>query len=246
MIDVKQNIPAIAPNIVTYFGQVGAVAPFAYSVAAGGAGGTIDSVTGKYTAPQLTNYNPKKFIDTIKVTDTNGDVGVTTIMVLPFIGLLANIIQVEMGLQQEQVSLYQQKFNVPNDEKIHIAVGMLIQKPYGTKRYYEDKTSTLNEIVSTYWKCVAWVEIYSSTNLAFLRKEEIAAAIYSTYSEQIQEANNFKIAKIPSQFTNISSAEGPGIPYRFNISVSMLYTTSKEKAVPYYDNFESPQINVDD
>lgn len=245
MITVKQNLVAIAPNIQTFFGQTGAVEPFTFSVLPGGAGGSITS-EGLYTAPQISDYNPKKFIDTIQVQDVNGDKGTAKIMVLPVIGLIANIIQVEMGLEQDQVSLYQQKFNVPNDNKVHIAVGMLTQKPYATKREYKDIGSGLNEIVFTSWKCIAWVEIYSSSNLAFLRKEEIASALYSTYSEQIQDANNFKIAKMPSQFTNISSEQGPGIPYRFNISVSLLYTTSKEKPVPYFTNFENASINVDD
>lgn len=247
MITVKKNLYAIAPRIQTYFGQVGSVGAFTFSVLAGGAGGTIDPLTGLYTAPQLSDYNPKKFIDTIQVEDSLGTKGVTTIMVLPVLGLLAHIIQIEMGLTPEQVTLYQQKFKVPNDEKVYVAVGMLTQKPYGSNRTYKDGgVSTLNEIVSTNWKCIAWVEIYSSTNLAFLRKEEIAAAINSTYSEQIQEANNFKIAKMPSQFTNISSEHGPGIPYRFNISVSLLYTVSKEKSVPFFDNYEKFEINVDD
>lgn len=245
MITVLKNLQAIAPSIETMFSNTGAVGAVTYSVVAGGAGGTINALTGLYTAPQLSSYDPKKFVDTIQVEDSEGTIGTTTIMVLPYIGLLANIIQVEMGLNQDQVQLYQQKFKVPNDNSIHIAVGMLTQKPTGSKREYVQGAS-LKEIVSTYWKCVAWVEIYSASNLAFLRKEEIASAIHSTYSEQIQEANNFKIAKIPSQFTNISSEQGPGIPYRFNVSVQMTFTTSKEKEVPYYETFEEMQTNVDD
>lgn len=242
---VKQNLKAIAPNIETMFGQVGAVGSFTFSILPNGAGGTIDSATGLYKAPQLTNYNPKKFIDTIQVEDSLGTTATATIMVLPAIGLLAHIIQVEMGLSESQVQLYQQKFNVPNDSNVYVAVGMLTQKPFGSSKTYKDIGSGLNEVVSTMWKCIAWVEIYSSTNLAFLRKEEIAAAIFSTYSEQIQEANNFKIAKMPSQFTNISSADGPGVPYRFNISVNLSYTVSKEKPVPYFDQYEFATINVE-
>lgn len=245
-ITIQQNLKAIAPNIITNFGCVGAVGAKAFSVLAGGAGGVIDASTGVYTAPQLSDYNPKKFIDTIQVEDSEGTKATTTIMVLPHLGLLAHIIQIEMGLQENQVQLYQQKYKVPNDERIYVAVGMLTAKAIASKKEYVDIETGLNEVVTTNWRCNAWIEIYSSTNLAFLRKEEVAAAIGSTYSEQIQEANNFKIGKLPGQFNNVSSEQGPGIPYRFNITVPLLYTVSKTKPVPYFDNYEQPQFNVDD
>lgn len=244
MIIVNKNVKAISPNIETLFGQTGAIAPFTFSVLPNGAGGTITS-DGIYTAPNLNNYSAKRFVDTIQVEDSLGEIGTTTIMVLPAIGLIAHIIQEEMGLAQNQVTLYQQKFNVPNDEKIHIAAGILTQKPFGSKREYVQQPSALVEVVTNNWKCVGWVEVYSSTNLAFLRKEEIAAAINSTYSEMIQEANNFKISKMPSQITNISSSEGPSIPFRFNIAINFSFNTSKIKSVPYFDNYENSSINVD-
>jgi hypothetical protein len=244
-LEILQNLRAIAPGIVTPF-VCNSSDPVTWAVTAGGAGGTINE-DGIYTAPQLSSYDPKKFIDTITV-DDGTDTGTTTIMVLPVLGLLAHIIQTELELNMDQVQLYQQKFNVPNDNKVYIAVGMLTQKPYANKReYYENPDSLdLMEVVSTNWKCTAWIEIYSASNLAFLRKEEISAALFSTYSEQIQEANNFKIAKMPSQFTNISSAQGPGIPYRFNASVQLSFVTSKEKPIAYFEELPPLELNVDE
>jgi alpha-tubulin suppressor-like RCC1 family protein len=65
------------------FTETGGVSGYSWSVNAGGAGGTINSVSGVYTAPAAVGSGT----DTIKVTDSLGNTATTTITVLPALGV---------------------------------------------------------------------------------------------------------------------------------------------------------------
>lgn len=243
MITVIQNLTAISIGNSTSFGAIDAVGAITWAVLPNGAGGTIDS-NGVYSSPEnLTSDDPRKWIDTVEVTDSEGTKATSKIMVLHPIGLLGDIIMKEMGLPQDQVSFYNQKFNITKDTKIYISVGELSAKPYANNINY-DRTTGLEESVTTKFRSLAYVEVYGYSNLVFMRKGEAVSSLVSTYSEQQQEANSFKIGKIPQQFNNISKEDGPGIPYRFNITVAVSYSITKTKSVPYFDTFEDNEINT--
>jgi len=250
--NIQQNLTAIAERVETNFGTTDGVGLVVFTVLAGGAGGTITE-EGVYTAPVLNPLfasKPEKTIDTIQAEDSEGTIATATIRVLQPLGLLANIIAVEMGLEENQVHLYNQKFQLPKDQKVYLSVGVLTDKPFSNKVEYkevsvDEVTSKLVEVTSTSWRGMCSVEIQSSSTQALLRRHEVVMSLVSTYSEQQQEANSFKIAKLSSNFVNLSKEEGPGIPYRFNISVNMIYSTVKEKDVSYFENINPiPVIDI--
>lgn len=230
------NTNAISPNLTTYFLGTGGTSPYTYTVVPGGAGGSINATTGFYTSPGSTG------IDTIQVQDSLAATATKDIIVGTPLQLFCDILRNQLDLEDDQVFLWDQKFNLPQDSRLYIAVSLVSCKPFSNNNGFD---SDGNFISSTNFYSLLSLDIFSRNTLALDRKEEVILALKSIYSEQQQNLNSFFIAPLPTSFLNLSSVEGPAIPYRFNISVAIQYFVKKTPDVPYFDTFESVEVTTD-
>ena len=203
---------ALSPSLTTYFLGVGGTAPYVYSVLAGGAGGTINPITGFYTAPSVTGS------DSIQVTDAASGIQTVDILIGTPLELFCDVIQRKMNLGQGQVYLFDQKINIPTDSRLYVAVGVTSCKPFGNSNRlnasgFEDQSANFYSTLD--------INILSRGPEARDRKEEVILALNSIYSQQQQEQNGFYIGKISTSFVNLSEIDGSAIPYRFVISVAL-------------------------
>jgi hypothetical protein len=230
--------PAISPGIISYaYASVG-TAPYVYSVLPGGVGGTIDSSSGLYTPPSsIGNVT----YDQIQVSDLNGGIAYTSILVGDPLILFCDIIQQEMGLANGRVYLWDQKIMKPTDRDIYIPVSIVSCKPFSNSNQLNSDGTTTQ---STNMQATIQVDIISRGPAARTRKEEIILALNSDYAQSQQEKNSFYIGKIPagSHFVNLSEEDGSAIPYRFSISVNLQYFVTKSKTVPYFSTFSTPNV----
>lgn len=236
---LTSSVTAMATGRQTSFLASGGVAPYVYSIAPGGAGGTINPSTGLYTAPLSTTGK-----DNIIVTDATLATATKSILSCTPLELFCDILQTEMGLAQGRVYLWDQKIDQPKDNGLYIAVGVLSCKPFGNNTPIDGSGAGLNAVQSVNMFATLSVDIISRGPEARDRKEEVIMALNSIYSQSQQEANSFYIAKISSGFNNLSNIDGAAIPYRFNISVNMQYFVTKTKAVPYFDDFAQPGLTI--
>lgn len=230
---------AVKPNLSVYFGAQGGTAPYVFSVKAGGIGGTINASSGLYTSPSITG------LELLKVTDAVGDSAFAEVLVGSPLQLICDIIQVEMGLKKSQVFLWDQKYNVPNNEVLYVAVGVVSCKPFANNIRSDGSGSGLSAVQSTNFYSLVSIQIESRDSSALDRKEELVMALRSQYAQRQQELNSFFIGNLPSNFVNLSEIDGAAIPYQFNISVGVQYFISKTKPVEYYDTFETTEVVVD-
>lgn len=228
---------ALGPNLQTYFLGSGGTPPYNYVVLAGGAGGSINATSGLYTAPAVVQAAPEMLFDIVQVVDAVSDFFNLSILVGNPLMLFCDIIQKELGLDIGQVYLWDQKIDIPTDDRLYIAIGVLSCKPFGNSISYDGSGSGLSAVQSVNMQATLSVDILSRGVEARDRKEEIILALQSNYAQSQQETNSFYIAKISSGFVNLSQIDGAAIPYRFNISVNMQYSVRKTQAVPYYDTF---------
>lgn len=233
------NTQALAPNLFTYFSGSGGVSPYNYQVLPRGIGGTINSTTGLYTAPNLTGQ------DVIVVTDALGATASLPVMVGTPLDLLCDIIQKEMNLDQGQVYLWDQKINIPTDSRLYVAVGVLSCKPFSNNVRTKDSMSGLDAGQYANFLSTVSIDILSRGPEARLRKEEVILALNSIYAQSQQEINSFYVAKLTTAFVNLSQIDGAAIPYQFNLSVNMQYCFTKTKAVPYYDQFLPASVTTE-
>lgn len=248
-LSLTQSKSALAPGLTASFLGVGGGSGMTYSVISGGAGGTINSSTGLYTAPSTVNPDLKKLYDTIMVQDNLGAVATSRILVGTPLMLVCEILQREMGLANGRVYLWDQKIMQPTDSDLYIAVSNSSCKPFasnigpGLVGGVTD-WSVVEQRVNMH--AILDINIISRGPAARDRKEEIILALSSLYSEAQQEANSFHIGKLPpgARFLNLSQVDGAAIPYRYQISVGMQYTVVKSKAADYFDTFEDVEVET--
>lgn len=243
---VASSYTAVAPNRVVGFLASGGTAPYTYSVLPDGAGGSINSTTGVYTAPALVNPDPAKAFDVIVATDMLNVTAQTPLLVADALGLFCEILQNEMGLSNGRVYLWDQKLMQPKDSGLYIAVGVVTCKPFGNTVKPDTSGGGVNEIQSVNMMATLSIDLISRSTEALRRKEEALMALASYYSQSQQQANSFFVGKLPpgTQFANLSTIDGAAIPYRFNIAINIQYFVTKIKSTPYFDDFENAVVTV--
>lgn len=204
----------------------GGTPPYVYSISSNESGGTIDA-SGNYVAGYVIGR------DVITVMDATHATATTNIMVGCPLKLICDIIQKELSLVDGQVYLYNQKFNIPKDTELYVAVGVVSSKPFGNSISYD---STGKSVQSLNVRDTVSIDIMSRGTSALLRKEEVIMALNSSYAIKQQELNSFNISRIPTQMNNLSSLEGNAIPFRFNININVQYFVNKTKSSEYFDN----------
>lgn len=247
---LTQSKTAVGTGITASFLAVGGTGAVTYSVRQNpvGAGGTINSSSGLYTAPAIVNGGsfgkPDKLYDTIIARDSLGVVATANILVGSPLLLFCEIIQQGLGLAPGRVYLWDQKLMQPTDSGLYVAVSVPSCKPFGNTNTIDPTTG--NSVQSVNMLAQLQVDIISRDAEARDRKEELILALGSTYSQQQQEGNSFFVGKLPvgSQFTNLSSPDGAAIPYRFAIGISMQYFYTKTLVQDYFNNFPTPNLTT--
>jgi hypothetical protein len=244
---------ALGPGLTASFGAQGGTPPYSYSLAPfvqgkQGAGGSIDSASGLYTAPSEVNKDPRNFYDTVIATDSSSPVltAQTTILVGRPWNLLCEIFQKELGLPTNRVWTWNQKQDMPQDGKMFIILERPRSKPigsgvmpvgtpvgpggpgYNSTKIWSMVSATLD------------IHLYSRSNEADDRQAEVFAALTGPYCRSQQEANGFYLASVPQNSVDISGVDGTAIPYHFVISVIMMYKFEKVIAPPYFDDVPKP------
>lgn len=248
-LSLTQSLYAVGPNITSSFLGVGGPKPYSYAVISGGAGGTINSSTGVYTAPAQASSSPKQAYDTIRVTDASSATATAQILVGTPLFLLCDIIQREMNLPDGRVWVWDQKIFQKTDYDLYIGVANPANKVFGSNIVQQSQTvgntTTLNQVQTINMLGMIDIDIRSRGPAARDMKEYVVMALNSTYSEQQQEANSFYIGRIPTKFLNLSQGDGAAIPYRYNISIQMQYCVQKITPIPFYDSFDGYEVVVD-
>lgn len=227
---------ALAPRFTTYFLGISGTAPYVYSVIPGNAGGTINSSTGLYTAPTTTGF------DLVQVTDALGHTATATMLIGTPVELFCDVIMREMNLDQSQVYLFNEKYDVPNDSRLYIAVGVFNPKAFGNSNKMDANGNSF-QVVNM--MTTLSVNVMSRDRSAMDRREEVILALNSDYARSQCEINNFYISSIPVSLVNLSEADGDAVLNRFNISVNIQYLVMKTKAVPYFDTFSTVGVTTE-
>jgi len=233
-ISINQNVPFP-------FGASGGVSPYAFTVKAGGAGGTINSSTGSYIAP------PSFGVDTIIVTDSTTPTALTaqsTVNIVSPIQLLGDIITNQLGISSSRCWLWDQKQFDPTDNNLFIILSMLGCKPFGNKISYDGSGSGLTATQSTNFYGQVQIDLISRGLDALNLKEYVIMALRSDYAESQQELNSFKIATLPTSFVNLSNLDGSAILYRFTITIALQWMVNTTVAANYFNTFSSPSITT--
>lgn len=156
---------------------------------------------------------------------------------------IRDIIKYSMGLQDNQIFLENQDVEIATNKGIYIVLGMLTDKVFSNNKHYEYRNNDGYYIIQSINKMtIISIDIFSRNMDAFDRKEEIIFSLNNDYSMAQQLLKTFKILRIPSSFSNISTTEGVSKLNRFNINIEVINMLIKETKTEYYDNFQKLEI----
>lgn len=186
---------------------------------------------------EVTYYaGPLPGVDVIETTgSTVGNTGTATIQVLSLIQTVCDIIQTQMG-SLAKVYVWDQKYNIPTDSGLYIAVGVASVKPFSNLPAYNPATSDFVQTVNC--QMTLSIDIMSRSLAAVNLKERVVSAFVSAYAQQVCAANSMYLAPLPTRFNNLSQIDGMAIPYRFQLLVNAQYVVTIQNPVDYYDTFQ--------
>lgn len=158
--------------------------------------------------------------------------------------VLGDILKSELNLADGQIMLSNQKWNIPQNPGLYIALSYLGGKAIGNNSYVVDVPSGMEEILSVTMFYMVQVDIMSFGPEALTRKEEVIMALRSVLSQQLQESNDMQVGRISGNFTDVSMLEETSMLNRYTMTVNVTALQTKRKAVPYYDTFSEPEVVV--
>lgn len=151
---------------------------------------------------------------------------------------LADILRVVMGLNDEQVWVYNQRREVPPDLNFYIVVGLMgMQQCGGGINHF--KSGSNKEELGQIMQETLTIKLYSKDTEAIRRAPEAIGSFASTYSQQLQEKFGFKVHTVPTSMVDASFLEGTSILYRMDITLRVSRGYAQEIPVQYYDEFSS-------
>lgn len=147
-----------------------------------------------------------------------------------------------MSLTDNQIWIYNQKRDIPNDYGIYYVVQYNGQRIIGNTRREKPTSSGLIEYQSLHSLANIALDIFSRSTIVREARDLAIMALNSTYSQQVQEANGFQIARNSFQVTNASEVEGIAELTRYSITFNVTYMSETTKSIDYFDTFNKEVI----
>lgn len=155
---------------------------------------------------------------------------------------ICDILKYELSLTNDQIWIYNQKRDIPNDFGIYFIVNYVGQKVIGNSRREIATEQGLVEYQSVHSLANMSIDILSRGPEVRDMREKVLMALNSTLAQQIQEKYSFQIARNSFQVTNTSEVEGVAELNRYNISFNVTYMSETSKPIDYYDTFTKQVI----
>lgn len=167
-------------------------------------------------------------------------------MATEILKLVADIIRVELALKNDQVVIYNQKFEIPTDNRLYVSVGLASFKNFGSRNDHQNDpvTGVLRSVQSINRQETYSIVAYSRGPDARTRNWEIVAALKSDTAQRYQESFSFKLAELPASMVDTSEREGTAILNKYSLLVNALVVYQKTQSVPFFDQFPIPPVIV--
>lgn len=152
--------------------------------------------------------------------------------------IVQDIIQSEMELSDGQVLFTNQKYFIPTDG-LFIAVSYIGPSRViaSNSEWEDDGHQGLNEVQTITMLHMLQIDILSYGDEARTRKEEVAMAMTSFFSQQQQEKYSMQIARHAGSFLDTSFLEETKMITRYTTTVMTTSVNRKVKAIDSYASF---------
>lgn len=140
----------------------------------------------------------------------------------------------ELCIPSDRIDIYNQKFNLSKKQGLYIYIEYRVPPNIISSRNKMDVNN--NENQDSNWLEEITIGVYSRNLEALRRKEEVAMSLHSIYSQQLQEAQSFKVFRNP-RIVPVNEIEGPARLYRFDVECKVQSWYSKIKVAEFFNSF---------
>ena len=156
--------------------------------------------------------------------------------------LLVGLLQRQLDLPKDRVVLYNQQWQLPDDDGILIEVSFVGEKPFGQGTHYvTDPNGNLAEVNEQVTQELLGITIYSKGPDARSRRHEILTALQSTEAQQIAEKFSIRFGFLPATFTDASEVEGSARINKFNYLFHVLRIHARQRVVQSFVFSSTPK-----
>jgi len=156
--------------------------------------------------------------------------------------VLADVLTAELELPAGHIVLTNQKWPIPKDQGLYIAIGTISSKVVGNNNYLRDAVGGAEEVQQIVVDEMVQIDALSFNADARVRKEEILMALASQACLRAQAVYGFQIARIPQGFMNVGSLEETAQLNRFTTTIIIKSIRTKVKTADYYETFLEPEV----
>lgn len=157
--------------------------------------------------------------------------------------IICDIIKNQLGLQNDQIWLYNQKVDIPNDGRMYVVVSVDNEDVFGSN--IEKREVDTGEEADTWMNIKTNISIntFSYGNECLEKRYDIISAIRSVYSIQQQEKYNMQIARVPRIFMDASFATPTARLFSYHYEYSILHIEKRTHKVDYFDDFSRADMS---
>ena len=157
--------------------------------------------------------------------------------------VVADILQSEMELDDDHCLLGDQKWDIPTDRALFVAIFDDLPRPIGMSVKMDTSVDPPAEIQQIVCLHDIRIEIMSFDHSARIRKEEIGLALASFSAQQHMEKNNCQIGLIqPPLNASMTEETARLLKYVIHVNVTALHTKTKP-GMPYFDKFNGARVD---
>ena len=156
---------------------------------------------------------------------------------------VCDILKVGMGLENDQIWIYNQKVDIPNDKRVYVVVSLKSETVIGENIEVKPENK-MDEVVWSNIVSDVGIELFSYNVNALNRRYEVLSSMRSTYSVQKQEELNCNIGRRPIAFFDSSFMAPSAKLYSFYFMYKITHVENSAKQIDYFDNFKEADIKI--
>jgi hypothetical protein len=156
--------------------------------------------------------------------------------------VLCDLIQSQMALEADVVSIYNQKRRLVPKSGLYIDVAIVGDRPFAanSKPVNDPAQPDVLEVQNTAIQELLQIDIFSKNDQARLRRVEIVFALTGVAAQQACEQHAMKIGRIPASFVDLSQGEGAARLNRYALTFNVLRGYQISRTVPTISDWQNP------
>lgn len=156
---------------------------------------------------------------------------------------VCDILRVGMNLQDDQIWIYNQKVDIPNDKRLYVVVSLKTETVIGNNIEEKSVVSGEEEVIWSNIVSDIGIELFSYNVNALNNRYQVLSSMRSTYSIQKQEELNFNIGRRPITFFDSSFFAPSARLYSFYFMYRITHVENSAKPIDYFNDFSRADMS---